>query len=658
MKKRTITPTALILASLSSSVSATEPFDMNTIHSKFENEMHSNSTTKKAEFEQYVLNALIVNDSSRWNYDSPLGTAVTVRYAFAGESFGYPCPVANCVHRDFQTYEKDVFVNVLNDISKVAGITFEEVNDASDTNIIFTISTAGSGAEFPPTNAGDATRPRLVSISDASTLFYLNPARNVQPYDRPNHYDIDFKHDVARSWSTIIHEMGHALGLKHPFYQDANGDWQNHLDASEANKLFTVMEYNMPQTSSEMYHPTTFKKYDIVTLQHLYGAPATPEENDYYEYDDTFSYHQIIVDTDGHDTLSVVNSTRNNVLDLRSGAFSSIAPNPTGFYDADSGDEHMNRSHNSLAIGFGTVIEDATGGSGDDTLVGNEVNNKLEGGLGLDRAIYPGNKDDYSITKDDNFVTVTSLSSGDIDTLKSIEIIEFKDQIFTLNNAPILTMPEDIIVRVGSSVELSVTASDPDNDDLIYSWVQTSGTSVTLSGSDSATVSFTAPIVNTVSTVVLEANVSDSVDTTKDVVNITIQPNNAPELTITDPQTVNEGDSVTISVTATDDDNDALSYRWVQVNGTTLNLTGSDTDAVTFVAPNVTADETLSVEVFVSDSFDEVSKTTTVTIKNVETSTTTSPDTKSPENKSSGGTFGWVLLLAGGLLTARRKIAK
>ena len=305
MKYIQFAPVALLVTSLTAL--ASERFDMNTIHSKFENEKHSNATTKKAEFEQYVLNALVVNADSRWNYDSPVGTAVTVKYAFAGtELGGYPCPVSTCVHRDYKDYEKEALVNILRDISKFAGVTFEKVNDVADTNIIFTISTAGSGAEFPPTNANDAARPRLVSISDASTLFYLNPDRDVQPYERPNNSDVDFKHDVSRSLSAIIHEIGHALGLKHTAYND-NGTLVQLLEPAEENKLYSVMSYNDPLTTSEMFQPTTFKKYDILTLQHLYGAPATPVVNDHYEFDDTFDYHQMIVDADGLDTLSVVN---------------------------------------------------------------------------------------------------------------------------------------------------------------------------------------------------------------------------------------------------------------------------------------------------------------------------------------------------------------
>lgn len=668
MKYIQFAPVALLVTSLTAL--ASERFDMNTIHSKFENEKHSNTTTKKAEFEQYVLNALVVNEESRWNYDSPLGTAVTVKYAFAGEDFGYPYSGC-CVERDFKDYEKEAFVNILKDISKVAGVTFEEVDNVADTNIIFTISTSGSGAEFPPTNANDATRPRLVSISDASTLFYLNPDRDVQPYERPNTNDVDFKHDVARSLNTIIHEMGHALGMKHPFYKDSNGDFQNHLDAGEANKLFTVMEYNMPQSSSEMFHPTTFKKYDVLTLQHLYGAPATPVVNDHYEFDDTFDYHQMIVDADGLDTLSVVNSTRNNVLDLRSGAFSSIAPNPTGFYDADAGGKHMNRSHNSLSIGFDTVIEDATGGSGNDTLIGNDVantltgndgddfltghgeNDELDGGLGFDTAVYLRNRADYTVTMEDGYVTING--SEGLDKLQNIEAIQFADETVVFNNAPVITLPESIELRAGQQTTIVSTVTDADGDELIYTWTQVGGDALTLANTDTKDVTVTAPSLAQDTTYTVQLAVSDGKETVTDTVVVNVKANNAPVITISDAQTVNENTTVNVSVEATDADNDNLTYRWV-VTGGNVTLSGSSTSAVSFNAPNVSADTTLTFEVFVSDGFAEVSDSTTVTVKNIETAT---PQTPTPsENSSSGGSFSWFLLLMSSFLAIRRKITK
>ncbi|RZG16729.1 hypothetical protein EXT47_05220 [Pseudoalteromonas sp. CO342X] len=641
MNKLTLNSIAMTLVSLSFVANASEPLNMNTTHSFIQDEHYS---------KQYVLNALVLNEQSRWNYGEPIGTPVTINYAFAGDEFGYPYSSC-CIERDFKDYEKAAFLEVFENISSVAGLKFVEVSDVGDTNIILTISEKAAGAEFPPTNDNDAIRPRIIHIGQSDYLNYLDPSRDTLPYDRRKIGDIDFKHDVSRSKDAIVHEVLHALGLKHPVYND-NETIIRLLDDSEENKMFTAMSYNMPVSTSEIYRPTTVKKYDVVALQHLYGDPATPFDNDHYEYDDTFFYHQMIVDTDGNDTISVAKSERNNIIDLRAGAFSSIAPNPTGFYDESVGGEHSNRSHNSLAISFDTVIENAVGGSGDDTLIGNNADNQLDGGLGNDKVIYHGDKNDYSITKDNNIVIVTSLFNGDTDTLKNIEVIEFNDQSVTLNNAPILIMPEDLSVRLGSPVELTLQAIDHDNDALTYRWTQTSGNSITLNNSDTPKVSFIAPITDVTTSLTLQALVSDSQNVVTDEVMVTVLPNISPVVEIPENKSANEGDIVTLYVKATDKDNDTLSYRW-SVSGASIPLSENTTDTITFKAPEVSNDTVLQVNVFVSDGFDEVGASSTVTVKNVEASTNTS-EPKIAE-KSSGGSFSLIMLLIGGVLLANRR---
>jgi len=294
-----------------------------------------------------------------------------------------------------------------------------------------------------------------------------------------------------------------------------------------------------------------------------------------YEYDDTYSFHQVIVDTDGNDTISVANSERNNVIDLRGGYFSSIAPSYIGWYYESCNDsnnepidgcEHLGRSHNSLTIADDSVIENATGGNGDDTLVANSVPNMLDGGDGIDTAMFAGNKADYTIEIVNSYTVVVHsvADSNDIDNLIDMEFIKFDDETIALNQAPIIT------------------------------------------------------------------------DVTAD-------------------QSINEGDTVTLNVTATDTDDDNLTYRWV-VDGATVTLTGETTNTITFTAPNVTSDTALTVQVFVTDGFDEVSsETRKVTVKNVESSTTTATTEARSAEKSSGGSFGWLMILLSSSLVLLRK---
>jgi serralysin len=616
---------------------------------------------------QYVINALTPDGLARWNHAEPLGTPVTIHYAFAGEVLGYIA--LGDVQRSFYEYERTAIIDSMNDVATFTNITFIETTDISITNIVFRIkATAGNGASFPPQSADD-TGYKTVMFSEVDNLRYLNPARE-NDYERYQNHDVDYKHDVARSKWIIAHELGHSLGLAHPFSTTAT-EVQFPLDEEDDTDFNTVMSYRTGNLSSESYRASIFKTYDIIALQHLYGVNEDNKlENTLYEYDDNYDFHKVIVDEGGDDTISVENSARNNVIDLRGGKFSSIAPNFVSWYEVcpDGGavgcgtnaHEHLNRSHNSLSIDVNTVIENATGGTGDDTLIANSVSNEIKGNDGTDTVMFAGTKADYTIDIVNAYtVVVTSVSNtDDVDTLTDVEFLsfvtDFSDlstaEVVNLNQAPVITLAETLTVRETLVANITATVIDPENEALTYVWTQLDGTDVTLTNTDTLSIAFTAPSVDTEETITLQLEVSDGVNTVTSSIAVVVVPNTAPVITdITVDQTVDERTTVTLTVTATDADNDALTYRWV-VNGATVTLTNSTTDTVTFLAPSVTSSTTLTVEVFVTDGFDEVSDTSIVTVNNTDVAVV-----EPPKKKSSGGSFGWIVLALGGLVGFRKK---
>jgi PKD repeat protein len=95
---------------------------------------------------------------------------------------------------------------------------------------------------------------------------HLNPA-----YD--NAADTNgFQNDPGEhGYVTLIHELGHALGLKHPHSGSPT------LPAGEDNFSHTVMTYNFLGEA-----PSTGMSYDLLALQYLYGARATRTADDVY----------------------------------------------------------------------------------------------------------------------------------------------------------------------------------------------------------------------------------------------------------------------------------------------------------------------------------------------------------------------------------------
>lgn len=125
--------------------------------------------------------------------------------------------------------------------------------------------------------------------------------------------------------------------------------------------------------------------------------------------------------------------------------------------------------------------------------------------------------------------------------------------------------------------------------------------------------------------------------------------NRLPVVSTSGDQTVKEGANVSLSVTATDANSDALTYSWTQVSGTTVTLTGNNSASVSFTAPNVTASGgELVFNATVNDGTDSVVNTITVKITDV---VTTQPAVKS----SGGGSTSWLTLLLLPLTLLRRR---
>ena len=78
--------------------------------------------------------------------------------------------------------------------------------------------------------------------------------------------------------------------------------------------------------------------------------------------------------------------------------------------------------------------------------------------------------------------------------------------------------------------------------------------------------------------------------------------NTAPTLSISSKTTsVIEGMSVELNATASDKDNDTLSYKWTQTVGEKVSLLNGTTAQPSFIAPDVSADSNVTFELEVSD---------------------------------------------------------
>lgn len=160
-----------------------------------------------------------------------------------------------------------------------------------------------------------------------------------------------------------------------------------------------------------------------------------------------------------------------------------------------------------------------------------------------------------------------------------------------VNNPPTADAGDDQAVREGVVVTLDGTGSfDPDSDALTYSWAQTGGPSVTLSGATSAQPAFTAPLVTTPGvTLTVELTVSDGVEQATDTVEVLIEDNHDPIADAGADQTVAELAAVSLDGSnSRDPDGDApLSYSWAQLSGPSVALSNPTSATPSFTAPAV-----------------------------------------------------------------------
>ena len=258
-------------------------------------------------------------------------------------------------------------------------------------------------------------------------------------------------------YSVLLHEIGHALGLKHPFQPYIYAPLT--LPAEQESQQFTVMSYTphphdlfrtvTPDGSGgyaldlKYIEPETPMIDDIVAMQYLYGANTTYNSgNDVYIFNPAVPFFRTIWDGGGTDTISVSEFQNDCIISLVPGTFSKITilsdPLPPDFiFSAPPPPEPTYDGTDNLGIAFDCWIENAIGGAGNDTLIGNLAENVLTGGLGMDIAVYSGLKSEYTVTKVVGGFTVTdiNLANGNdgVDTLMGIEKLQFADSSRALN---------------------------------------------------------------------------------------------------------------------------------------------------------------------------------------------------------------------------------
>jgi serralysin len=197
--------------------------------------------------------------------------------------------------------------------------------------------------------------------------------------------------------------------------------------------------------------PQSLMMYDILGVQTLYGANYTTNGGDtVYTFNSATGQmsvngvagdlpganriYRTLWDGGGTDTYDLSNYTTNMNIDLSPGGRSTFSTAQLAIVNTTLGTKATGNLFNALLYNNNTdsLIENAIGGSGNDTITGNEANNVLKGGLGSD-TLNGGLGTDTadltdSLTWDVGFAFATGstvYAGPDVDSMTSIEKIIF-----------------------------------------------------------------------------------------------------------------------------------------------------------------------------------------------------------------------------------------
>lgn len=276
-------------------------------------------------------------------------------------------------------------------------------------------------------------------------------------------------------FQTMAHELGHALGLKHG--QETGGVGNVALTPDRDSLEFSVMTYRSyigqapnGYTNETYGYPEGYMMYDIAALQALYGANFnTNSGNTVYTWSPTTGetfvngvgqgapgggiggsanrVFETIWDGGGTDTYDFSNYATNLSIDLTPGGWSLVSAAQRanlGYGNYARGNVFNALEHNGDAR---SLIENAFGGSGDDTISGNAADNVLsggagsdilDGGTGIDVAVFSGLRSQYDISQTSSgSVRVTDLRLGipdGSDTVWNTELFKFADATYALQD--------------------------------------------------------------------------------------------------------------------------------------------------------------------------------------------------------------------------------
>ena len=394
-----------------------------------------------------------ISRSTKWGDPRP-GTGASVSYFFDAAS-------------NWTAVERTAWQGGMALWSAVANVSFTEAASANTANFKIIRGNDGAFQQFARTGdqaaIGDTT---LATPAGTGTIISMDTrVADLGPIGA------DMMMHGGLPLSVMVHELGHNLGLGHSGPYNANVNEMTQQFGMYDMRLWTTMSYIWPSSTATKYFndypvagtnwgrvfqdgvnwefaPLTPMMLDIVAAQRLYGTPTSGPlvgGNHTFGFGANIQgyvgrFYDFSINT--NPVITIWDSGTHNKLDLSGFAQDAVINLTPGTFSSAGG------KTNNIGIAFGTVIEAAVGGSGNDTILGNDLRNFLTGGAGNDD-IRGGAGNDSLWGDSGNDVLSGGTGADVIDPGTGIDIV--RDRLVDLNS--------DMIFGFGRATTVDIMGS-------------------------------------------------------------------------------------------------------------------------------------------------------------------------------------------------------
>lgn len=374
----------------------------------------------------------LLDNSINWNYLLPARSVLY--YSFDIRNFTDSNLKTSVTA--FNTQQQEAVRSILAHVNQVTGIKFEEVSTTRNSDIHFANT--------------DLLGTRTAGLTNNSYTYRYNGKDEVTSYSAEAYVYLDNvewnkenSNPIAgtQGYETLLHEVGHALGLKHSF------ESPKALPSSEDNTDNTVMSY-----THKGDYKTQFQAYDLAALKWIYGddglggvsyssikiaqTPQGTEQDDLLigtskaEKMEGFAGNDTLNGGEGRDTLIggdgndvyIVDNVSDQIIETNSNDIDSVQSSvnytlPKNVENLTLTGTAKNARGNELAnrLTGDDLANTLSGMAGNDTLEGGKGNDRLTGGRGEDTFVF--DLRDYDFMGDfapraQNLDTITDFSKG------------------------------------------------------------------------------------------------------------------------------------------------------------------------------------------------------------------------------------------------------